>query len=317
MKATGIAVLLAQAGSFVPADSMVLRPYDAAFSRIWNHDNVWAGLSSFAVEMTELRDILLSATERSLVLGDEVCSGTESMSATALVASTIEHLDAQRTHFMFATHLHDLMKVPGLFPRESVAVWHLRVQRTPEGKLIYDRTLQAGSGSCTYGLEVARAMGLPISLIERAHEVRRGLGGEAAANDAPKSLWNAAIQRKACEVCGCPIVRDLEVHHIQERAKGGGNQLRNLVVLCESCHDKHHAGEIQVGALVLTSDGMERSTVSLPKAAAKTKTKWTEEEMETILSTIQVHKGRPLTRTINALQEHGITITAAQLRKIM
>jgi threonine aldolase len=107
----------------------------------------------------------------------------------------------------------------------------------------------------------------------------------------------------------------LEVHHIQERAKGGGNELRNLVVLCDACHDKHHAGEIEVGGLVLTSDGMERSTVSLPPKAKKSK--WTEEEMETILSTIQVHKGRPLTRTINALQEHGITITAAQLRKIM
>ena len=93
MKAVGIAVILAQAGSFVPATSFALRPYDAAFSRIWSHDNLWAGLSSFAVEIAELRDILSQSTDRSLVLGDEVCSGTESMSATALVAATLEHLD--------------------------------------------------------------------------------------------------------------------------------------------------------------------------------------------------------------------------------
>jgi len=73
MKATGIAVLLAQAGSYAPAEEMSINPYDAAFSRIWSQDNIWAGLSSFAVEVGELRDILNLATNKSLVLGDEVC----------------------------------------------------------------------------------------------------------------------------------------------------------------------------------------------------------------------------------------------------
>jgi len=317
MKAVGIATILAQAGSFVPAESMRIRPYDAAFSRIWSHDNLWAGLSSFAVEISELRDILAQATEKSLVLGDEVCSGTESMSATALVASTLEHLDEKGCHFMFATHLHDLMKVPRLLPRPGIAVWHLRVQRTPEGKLIYDRTLQAGSGSCTYGLEVARAMGIPLKLLDRAHEIRRALGGEVAATDAPKSLWNPNIQRKACEVCGEPVVKELEVHHILPRAEGGSNELRNLVVLCERCHDKHHAGQLEVGELRQTSEGLERSTTVFTAPVKKKVPKWTEEQMETIRTAINKFSGRPLTRICLELEEVGIHIKPAQLKGLI
>jgi DNA mismatch repair protein MutS len=330
MKATGIAVVLAQAGSFVPATSMTLRPYDAAFSRIWTQDNVWAGLSSFAVEVSELRDILSSATSNSLVLGDEVCSGTESSSATALVASVLEHLDSKGTHFMFATHLHDLIKVPGLLPRPGVSVWHLKVDKTVDGKLIYDRKLQPGPGSCSYGLEVARAMGLPFTLMERAHQIRRALEGTASVTEAPKSTWNSSIIRQACEVCGHDVVRDLEVHHLHERAKGGSNQLRNLAVLCEKCHDRHHAGEIEIGSLVQTSEGLERVSISKStvlsestpthiseKGKTKSKTCWTPEQEELIKATLKKHEGRPLTRVITDLEEEGITIKPAALKKFI
>ena len=320
MKATGISVLLAQAGSFVPADSMILRPYDAAFSRIWSHDNVWAGLSSFAVEIQELRDILSRATDKSLVLGDEVCSGTESLSATSLVAGTLEHLDSLGAHFMFATHLHDLLKVPGFLPRPGISVWHLRVGRTPEGKLIYERTLQPGSGKSTYGLEVARAMGIPFKVLERALEIRRSLGGEVAEEDAPRSSWNPQIQRKVCEVCGTAIVKDLEVHHITPRAEGGGNHLRNLVVLCELCHDKHHAGELEVGELRLTSEGLERSTTLSSNTATTSKksSQWTEEQKETIRSIVQTYRSRPTKRILLAIKEESnMILNPAQLKQFL
>ena len=314
MKATGIAVILAQAGSFVPASSMALRPYDAAFSRIWTHDNIWAGLSSFAVEVSELSDILRLSTASSLVLGDEVCSGTESSSATALVAATIECLEKKGTHFMFATHLHDLLKVPN-FPRPGVAVWHLRVITKPDGKLIYDRSLQPGPGSPTYGLEVAKAMGLPFELIQRAHEIRRGLEGITTVQDAAKSVYNAQIQRRACEVCNNPIASQLEVHHIDEQAKGGSNQVRNLVVACESCHDKHHNGSIQISPLTQTSHGLERFAHEVK--AEPRKSKWSEEELALIKTVHLEHKSRPARRICQILQEsHGIQITEHQIKKI-
>jgi DNA mismatch repair protein MutS len=321
MKATGIAVILAQAGSYVPASSMSIRPYDAAFSRIWSHDNIWAGLSSFAVEVKELADILKLSTERSIVLGDEVCSGTESNSATSLVAATLEHLQKKGAHFMFATHLHDLLKVPGLLADGGMSVWHLRVIRTTEGKLIYDRTLQPGSGSSTYGLEVARAMGLPIELMNRAYAIRRHLGGEASADESATSSWNSAIKRQVCENCGSPQVRELEVHHIKERAKGGNNHLRNLVVLCESCHDKHHSDEIDIQPLTQTSEGLERFSYIPPAKLLHSTIKrkvWTEVQIETIKATVKDARNRPVQRIATELQEvHGILITGPQLKKFL
>jgi len=318
MKATGIAVILAQSGSYVPASSMTIRPYDAAFSRIWNQDNIWAGLSSFAVEVKELADILKLSTSRSLVLGDEVCSGTESYSATSLVAATLENLEAKGAHFIFATHLHDLLKVPGLLSMEGISVWHLRVIYEG-GKLIYDRSLQPGSGSSTYGLEVAKAMGLPTDLMTRAYVIRRQLGGAAAADEAPRSSWNSAIQRKSCEHCGAAVVRDLEVHHIHERAKGGGNHVRNLVVLCEACHDKHHAKEIDIAPLTQTSEGLERFSYK-PESSIQVRHPkgWTEVEIETIKATVTNLKGRPAQRIATELQEtHGIKVTVVQLKKFL
>ena len=326
MKATGIAVILAQAGSFVPATSMSIRPYDAAFSRIWTHDNIWAGLSSFAVEVTELSDILRLATNTSLVLGDEVCSGTESSSATALVAATIEALQAKGTHFMFATHLHDLLKVPGLC--QKVAVWHLRVITLPDGKLVYDRSLQPGSGSSSYGLEVAKAMGLPFEIIQRAHEIRRGIEGTATVQDAPKSRYNSQIQRRACEVCGSQDVRDLEVHHIEEQAKGGSNKQRNLAVLCEGCHDDHHNKKIEVAPLTQTSEGLQRlpalATTSV-SAEAKAQTSFgleryahvpKNENTDMIKQIVLKHSGKPAKRISTILQEeHGIKMSPAQLKR--
>jgi DNA mismatch repair protein MutS len=318
MKATGIAVILAQAGSFVPASSMTIRPYDAAFSRIWTHDNIWAGLSSFAVEIAELSDILRLSTSRSLVLGDEVCSGTESSSATALVAATIESLEKKGTHFMFATHLHDLLKVKG-FPRPGVAVWHLRVITQPDGKLIYDRSLQPGPGSATYGLEVAKAMGLPFDLIQRAHEIRRSLEGITTVQDAPKSVYNTQIQRQACEVCKSPC--GLEVHHIEEQAKGGSNELRNLIVVCESCHDKHHNGTIQISPLTQTSYGLERFAKLVNPADKHTEstekpTKNKNEEL--IRKIISENRGKVPIRICQIIQEsHSIHITVPQLKRYL
>ena len=315
MKATGIAVILAQAGSFVPATEMTIRPYDAAFSRIWTHDNIWAGLSSFAVEVAELSDILRLSTSRSLVLGDEVCSGTESSSATALVAATIESLEKKGTHFMFATHLHDLLKVKG-FPRPGVAVWHLRVITQPDGKLIYDRSLQPGPGSATYGLEVAKAMGLPFELIQRAHEIRRSLEGITTVQDAPKSVYNAQIQRQACEVCKSPCSSELEVHHIEEQAKGGSNQLRNLIVVCESCHDKHHNGTIQISPLTQTSYGLERFAHPVEPQLTEKPTKNKNDEL--IRKIISENRGKVPIRICQIIQEsHSIQLTVPQLKRYL
>jgi DNA mismatch repair protein MutS len=331
MKAVGIAVLLAQSGSFVPAQAMRIRPFQSVYTRILNQDNLAAGLSSFAVEMSELRDILRQATENTLVLGDELCSGTESVSAMALVAAGIQWLTKRRAKFIFATHLHDL---PNILDCAALRlkVWHLHVEYDPVShKLVYDRTLMPGSGSTLYGLEVARAMDLPLEFLEHAQTHRHSILQTTKQQDAPISSYNSVICRTQCELCSHPITADLEVHHIQQQALATNgilpngvpmNDPTNLVTLCAKCHDNVHAGE-EVLPLVQTSDGPERlsvasksTTKSISKTTSKaTKTsKWSEEELEHIQSVLQEYKKASLKNLSYRLKtEYQIDISPQSL----
>jgi DNA mismatch repair protein MutS len=325
MKATGLCVLLAQAGCFVPAKHMTLCPFQAVYTRILNQDNLFAGLSSFAVEMSELRDILRNANAHTLVLGDELCSGTESTSAQALVASGIQWLSKKQSNFIFATHLHDLpthLELDTL----GVRVWHLHVDYDPlTKKLVYDRSLRPGNGSSLYGLEVARAMDLPFEFMEHAVRFRQAITSAVRQEDAKTSSWNSEIVRRACEVCG--QMTNLEVHHLQARETAVNQRLengthmndkRNLVVICEMCHDAVHANKIEIQAQIMTSDGPERPVIQLEKEEKKVKKgKWTEEEMETITNALRMYSSLSLKAIRTHLySKHEIDISEGALGKI-
>lgn len=316
MKSIGVNVLLAQAGCYVPATTFKLKPFTAILTRILNQDSIWAGLSSFAVEVSELRDIFAKADSRSLVLGDELCSGTESISATSLVAAGIQYLHTKQSRFVFATHLHDLNKLPVISTLPHLGVWHLRVHYDAStDTLVYDRTLHRGPGSTLYGLEVARAMHLPHEILKEAHAFRRMLQGETALEDAKASSWNSQVVRKECELCKAQFVRDLEVHHIQPRKEGINNDLRNLIVVCQVCHDKHHAGQLEIGVTKQTSKGPQR--VSNEPQVKPVKQKWTEEEQTTIISYLRKYPHLPIPRLVFDLkQQEDIEISAASLTKL-
>jgi DNA mismatch repair protein MutS len=331
MKATGLCVLLAQAGCFVPAKEMTLKPFKAIYTRILNQDNLFAGLSSFAVEMSELRDILRNSNEHTLVLGDELCAGTESISAQALVASGIQWLSGRNAKFIFATHLHDLPNV--INTKElDVEVWHLHVEYDPvTKKLVYDRSLRPGSGSTLYGLEVARAMDLPFEFIEQALKNRHQIMGSVKQEEAAVSSWNTDIVRKECEICHKVMASDLEVHHIKPRASAENgvledgshmNDKRNLIVICQKCHDEVHADNIEIGEVKLTSNGPERDIViktqESPKEEKKSKkSKWSEEELETIVDTLRKYSTLSLKSIrANLSSKHGIEISEVMLGRM-
>lgn len=246
MKALGLATLLAQSGFPVPATHLRLIPFTSLFTRILGNDNLWAGLSSFAVEMTEFREVLRHANERSLVLGDELCSGTESLSATALVAAGIETLATRRAKFIFATHLHELASLPDIASLRGVRAVHLKVHYDAmTDRLVYDRTLSDGPGSSLYGLEVCRALDLPTDYLDRAMALRKALAGWHAP---ARSTYSAAAIVDACAVCNG--VKGLEIHHIiPQAAKRDDLDLNapgNLVCLCAACHDDHHGGRLTI-----------------------------------------------------------------------
>ncbi len=281
MKAIGLAIHMAQCGCYVPAAEFTFRPFRAIYTRILNQDNLWAGLSSFAVEMSEMRDILAAADEHTLVLGDELCAGTETTSAHALVAAGIKWLSRRQARYVFATHLHGLVDSLPSAAELRLAVWHLRVvYDAVHDRLIYERSLRPGPGRTIYGLEVARAMHLPVDFLEDAHAIRRRLMGTATEAEAEGSAWNSAVTRRACEVCGAAVVRDLEVHHIRPRVEAGDSKhfedgsarddARNLVVVCQRCHDEHHAGRLDIQPLRMTSEGPMR--LAVPAVATATPT---------------------------------------------
>ncbi len=335
MKATGLCVLLAQSGCFVPAKEMTLKPFKAIYTRILNQDNLFAGLSSFAVEMSELRDILRNANENTLVLGDELCAGTESISAQALVASGIQWLSTRNAKFIFATHLHDLPNVINTIEL-GVEVWHLHVEYDPDTKkLVYDRSLRPGSGSTLYGLEVARAMDLPFEFIEQALKNRHQIMGSTAQIDALASSWNTEIVRRNCEVCHKSIKNNLEVHHIKERASAINgilddgthmNDKRNLIVICESCHNNVHSGVVEIGDVKMTSNGPEReikevhsvkSNDSVTSDKKQKKGKWSNEERETIVDTLRKYSTLSLKSISHLLSsKYEIDISTGMLGKM-
>jgi len=265
MKAIGLSVLMAQSGCPVPATEFKIVPYSSVFTRILGNDNLWAGMSSFVVEMTEFRNILEYSDAGSLVLGDELCAGTETSSAASLVAAGLECLLEKRASFFFATHLHELRRFPELMILKELKWLHLRVRFDEvSGTLIYDRDLQEGCGQMNYGLEVCRALRMPTTFLDKATAFRHRLQGVAAATEAPQSRYNSSVIRRICSICDNDISKELEVHHIlhQESAVKGfvtpgikKNHAGNLTVLCEECHTKHHTGQIEIIGWQETSAG--------------------------------------------------------------
>jgi DNA mismatch repair protein MutS len=327
MRAVGLATLLAQGGSFVPCSSMRLVPFQSLHTRIINTDNLWLGLSSFAVEMSELRDIFREAGPKSLVLGDELCSGTETTSATALVAAGLKGLIKRGSRFLFATHLHGLSKIKEVSEDPGLKIFHLHVEYDHIiDKLVYHRTLRPGSGSSLYGLEVAKAMRIPNDILEDAIRFRKSLAGEIELSESVGSSWNSEILRIKCEKCGTSESKDLEVHHIKERhlASSSGHlsdlsnvhSKANLVVLCDKCHDNEHLGAT-IGPLIQTSDGFERSVLTTTSSSEK-KSKWSEEELNEIKASYTKFPKLSMPALAKyLLNQHSIQISVPTLKKLL
>jgi DNA mismatch repair protein MutS len=151
IKSIGISLIMAQSGLFVPCANFVYKPYKYIFTRIIGNDNLFKGLSTFAVEMSELRTILRLANKNSLVLGDELCSGTESISAVSIFVAGIQSLHKVECSFIFATHIHEIIKYDEITSLHNVGIKHMSVIYDKEkDMLVYDRKLKDGPGNNMY-----------------------------------------------------------------------------------------------------------------------------------------------------------------------
>jgi DNA mismatch repair protein MutS len=169
LRMAALLVVMAQCGSFVPAERMRLGLVDRIYTRIGASDNVARGRSTFMVEMTETAAILNTATGKSLVLLDEMGRGTATYDGLSLAWSTVEHMHNRiGARTLFATHYHELT----LLEERLARLKNLRVTvKETRGGIVFLHTVEAGAASKSYGIEVARLAGLPMGVIARAREV--------------------------------------------------------------------------------------------------------------------------------------------------
>lgn len=254
MKSLGVSIVMAQSGMFVPCSKMVYFPFYKIFTRISGEDNLFKGLSSFAVEMSELRNILKNSDSNTLVLGDEISHGTETISGVSIVASALINLSEVRSKFLFATHLHELSDLSEINDIKTLKKFHLEVKYDENSDtLVYNRKLKEGSGSSVYGLEVAKAMDLDKSFIKKAYEIRKKIikqhnitKQDLLMDNIKKSNYNNNLYMEKCFFCENNAEH---THHIIEQKEANlegfienihKNHKSNLIPLCEKHHIELH-----------------------------------------------------------------------------
>ena len=262
IKAIGLSIIMAQAGLFVPSEKFEYSVYKSIYTRILGNDNLFKGLSTFAVEMTELRSILKNANEYSLVLGDELCSGTESTSALSIFTAGVKYLSNKKVSFIFATHFHEIIKYSEIKEIKSLKLLHMSIIYDREkDRLVYDRKIKDGPGNNMYGLEVCKALNLPDDFLELAHDIRNKYN-DSTQNDTSgllinnkTSKYNANKIKGICEICNENM--GSEVHHLIYQKdcndnnstmynKSIKNHKANLINICEECHNKLHVEDSQL-----------------------------------------------------------------------
>jgi DNA mismatch repair protein MutS len=268
MKSIGLSVILAQAGFFVPCTELKLGLYEQLFTRIVSQDNLYKGLSTFSVEMMELKNIFNRATKHSLILGDEISQGTETESGLAIVAGAILKLLELKSTFIFATHLHQLKNIEQLQKIDSLIFLHLGVSYDEKNDtLIYNRQLQLGMGSSLYGLEFAKSLHMDKTFLKNAYEIRENLLGKSSElkilTNKKRSRYNKNLYVTKCALCNENVE---DVHHIAEQnlANDEGmigamdkNHKYNLIPLCKRHHKLVHEEKIYISGFFMTDKGLK------------------------------------------------------------
>ena len=195
IRQVALIVLMAQIGSFVPADSARIGLVDRIFCRVGASDDIASGQSTFMVEMSETALIINNATERSLIILDEIGRGTATFDGLSIAWAVAEHLhDVTAARTMFATHYHEMVDLE--HTHQGVCNWHVEVREWRD-EIVFLRKVLPGPADKSYGIAVARLAGLPPAIINRAKEILTHLELSSAARDAKE-------QRRAHRKRGLP-----------------------------------------------------------------------------------------------------------------
>ena len=192
LRQTALITLLAQIGSFVPAESARIGLVDKIFTRVGASDNISVGESTFMVEMSEASNIMNNLTPRSLVLFDELGRGTSTYDGISIAWAIVEYIhENPKAHArtLFATHYHELNEMEKLFPR--IKNWNVSV-REVNGRVVFLRKLTRGGSEHSFGIHVARLAGMPGSIVKRAETILSELETNNAQNGAPAPMEKIA-----------------------------------------------------------------------------------------------------------------------------
>jgi len=319
MKAVGLNLIMAQAGLFVACSEFTYSPYTQIFTRILNNDNIFRSESTFAVEMNELRSIMKRADDKSLVLGDELCSGTETTSALSIVYAGLYTLCKKKSTFVFTSHLHQITKLDLLKELNNLQVYHLQIKYIDD-VLIYDRKLKEGPGPSIYGITVCEALGLSNEFVSLAKSIQKKL--ENNGSNTKTSHYNCDVIMDKCRICSNPAE---ETHHIKEQCFADENNMidhhhknnkHNLVPLCKKCHDDTTYGKLIIEKYINTSDGIKLIYNYTDKKKEKKK-KFNVETIEKILTYKNTYNNNK-NQCIQFLElNENIKIGKETLKKIM
>ena len=201
LRQTALIVLMAQMGSFVPAESASIGVVDKIFTRVGASDNISAGESTFMVEMNEAASILNNLSERSLVLFDELGRGTSTYDGISIAWAIVEYIHEQRGHAktLFATHYHELNEMEKNFAR--IRNYNVSV-REVDNKVIFLRKLVRGGSEHSFGIHVAKLAGMPMSIVERANQILADMEGNNSQSpiaNAPKNIGSGKAAVSAPE----------------------------------------------------------------------------------------------------------------------
>ena len=208
LRQVALIVLMAQIGSFVPADSAQIGIVDRIFTRVGAHDELYSGQSTFMVEMNETANILNNATERSLIILDEIGRGTSTFDGLSIAWAVAEHIVSIGAKTLFATHYHHLNELANLLP--GIKNYRVAVKEDSE-KIIWLRKIMPGGTDRSYGIQVARLAGLPQEVIERAKEVLWQLEGNGSTKGMlPLNAATEKVQLTLFEAEPNPVLLEIE-----------------------------------------------------------------------------------------------------------